>query len=106
MHFRSKVEAMDQSADGQRNFDAFVVSAKGETSTKDFFNHETHEIHESRSRKRLFADVLSCWMMTADHLRSIASSSSGLVSLSCISWFPHFRAGIHIGPTGVEEGVH
>jgi len=27
---------MDQSADGQRDFDAFVLSAKGETSTKSF----------------------------------------------------------------------
>jgi class 3 adenylate cyclase len=36
IRFRSKVEAMDQSADGQRDFDAFVVSAKGETSTKNF----------------------------------------------------------------------
>ena len=27
---------MDQSADGQRDFDAFVMSAKGETSTKSF----------------------------------------------------------------------
>ena len=33
---RSKVEAMDRSADGQRDFDAFVMSAKGETSTKSF----------------------------------------------------------------------
>ena len=36
IHFRSKVEAMEQSADGQRDFDAFVMSAKGETSTKIF----------------------------------------------------------------------
>ena len=36
IHFRSKVEAIDKSADGQRDFDAFVVSAKGETSTKRF----------------------------------------------------------------------
>jgi class 3 adenylate cyclase len=36
IHFRSKVEAMDKSADGQRDFDAFVLSAKGETSTKSF----------------------------------------------------------------------
>jgi class 3 adenylate cyclase len=36
IHFRSKVEAMDQSADGQRDFGAFVMSAKGETSTKSF----------------------------------------------------------------------
>ena len=36
IHFRSKVEAMDRSADGQRDFDAFVMSAKGETSTKSF----------------------------------------------------------------------
>ena len=27
---------MDKSADGQRDFDAFVMSAKGETSTKSF----------------------------------------------------------------------
>jgi hypothetical protein len=27
---------MDNSADGQRDFDAFVMSAKGETSTKSF----------------------------------------------------------------------
>ena len=30
IHFRSKVEAMDNSADGQRDFDAFVISANGE----------------------------------------------------------------------------
>ena len=36
IHFRSKVEVMDQSADGQRDFDAFVMSAKGETRTEDF----------------------------------------------------------------------
>ncbi len=36
IHFPSKVQAMDQSADGQRDFDAFVMSAKGETSTKSF----------------------------------------------------------------------
>lgn len=36
IHFRSKVEAMEQSADGQWDFDAFVLSAKGETSTKSF----------------------------------------------------------------------
>ncbi|MBI4325903.1 MAG: hypothetical protein HY674_11645 [Chloroflexi bacterium] len=30
IHFRSKVEAMEQSADRLRNFDAFVLSAKGE----------------------------------------------------------------------------
>jgi len=29
IHFRSKVEAMDKSADGQRDLDAFVMSAKG-----------------------------------------------------------------------------
>jgi len=36
IQFPSKVEAMEQSADGQRDFDAFVVSARGETSTKSF----------------------------------------------------------------------
>ena len=36
IHFKSKVEAMEKSADGQRDFDAFVLSAKGETSTKSF----------------------------------------------------------------------
>ncbi len=36
IHFRSEVEAMDKSADRQRDFDAFVMSAKGETSTKSF----------------------------------------------------------------------
>jgi class 3 adenylate cyclase len=36
VHFRSKVEAMDKSADRQRDFDAFVMSAKGETSTRGF----------------------------------------------------------------------
>ncbi|MEK7676767.1 MAG: hypothetical protein AAB676_13125 [Verrucomicrobiota bacterium] len=30
IHFLSKVEAMDQSADRQRDFDAFVMSAKAE----------------------------------------------------------------------------
>ncbi|MBN1396441.1 MAG: hypothetical protein JXA06_00240 [Bacteroidetes bacterium] len=36
IHFKSKVEVMDKSADRQRDFDAFVVSAKGETNTKNF----------------------------------------------------------------------
>lgn len=36
LHFRSQVEAMDRSADRQRDFDAFVLSAKGETSTASF----------------------------------------------------------------------
>jgi class 3 adenylate cyclase len=36
IHFKSKVEAMDRSADRQRDFDAFVVSAKGEMSTRSF----------------------------------------------------------------------
>jgi WD40 repeat protein len=36
IHFKSAVEAMDRSADRQRDFDAFVMSAKGETSTKSF----------------------------------------------------------------------
>src|SRR6185369_9115150 len=33
IHFQSKVGAMDKSADQQRDFEAFVMSAKGETST-------------------------------------------------------------------------
>ncbi len=36
IHFTSKVETMDKSADRQRDFDAFVMSAKGEISTKSF----------------------------------------------------------------------
>jgi len=36
IHFRSTVEAMDRTADRQRDFDMFVMSAKGETSTKSF----------------------------------------------------------------------
>jgi WD40 repeat protein/class 3 adenylate cyclase len=36
IHFRSEVAAMDRSADRQRDFDAFVMSAKGETSTRSF----------------------------------------------------------------------
>jgi class 3 adenylate cyclase/GTPase SAR1 family protein len=36
IHFKSKVEDMDRSADRQRDFDAFVVSAKGEMSTRSF----------------------------------------------------------------------
>ncbi len=36
IHFPSQVQAMDKSADRQRDFDAFVMSAKGETSTKSF----------------------------------------------------------------------
>ncbi len=36
IHFRSKVEAMDKSADQQRDFEVGVMSAKGETSTKSF----------------------------------------------------------------------
>lgn len=38
IHFRSEVESMDKSADRHRDFDAFVMSAKGETSTKSFQN--------------------------------------------------------------------
>jgi class 3 adenylate cyclase len=38
IHFRSKVEAIDKSADRQRDFDMFVMSAKGETSTRSFQN--------------------------------------------------------------------
>ena len=36
LHFQSQVEAMEASADRQRDFQTFVVSAKGETSTADF----------------------------------------------------------------------
>ncbi|NTV27753.1 MAG: adenylate/guanylate cyclase domain-containing protein, partial [Methanothrix sp.] len=36
IRFESKVEAMDRSADRHRDFDAFVVSAKGEMSTSSF----------------------------------------------------------------------
>jgi class 3 adenylate cyclase len=36
IHFLSEVEAMDKSADRQRDFDAFVMSAKGETKTRSF----------------------------------------------------------------------
>lgn len=36
IHFRSEVEAMDRSADHQRDFEAFVVSARGETASKGF----------------------------------------------------------------------
>jgi len=36
LHFESKLEAMDKFADRQRDFEAFVVSAKGETSTQSF----------------------------------------------------------------------
>jgi class 3 adenylate cyclase len=36
IHFKSKLEAMDRSADRHRDFDAFVVSAKGEMSTSSF----------------------------------------------------------------------
>lgn len=36
MQFQSKVGVMERSADQQRDFDAFVVSAKGETSTQSF----------------------------------------------------------------------
>lgn len=36
LHFKSAVAAMDNSADQQRDFDAFVMSAKGETSTQSF----------------------------------------------------------------------
>jgi hypothetical protein len=56
VHFQSKVEAMDKSADGQRDFDAFVLSAKGETSTKSFFSHE---IHEKGGRKAAFSNAPS-----------------------------------------------
>jgi class 3 adenylate cyclase len=36
MRFESEVEAMDESADRQRDFDAFVISAKAETNTSSF----------------------------------------------------------------------
>lgn len=36
IRFRSEVKAMDESADFQRDFDAFVMSAKGETNTRSF----------------------------------------------------------------------
>jgi class 3 adenylate cyclase/GTPase SAR1 family protein len=36
LHFASKVEAMEQSADRQRDFEMFVESARGETSTPSF----------------------------------------------------------------------
>ncbi|MCH8807743.1 MAG: adenylate/guanylate cyclase domain-containing protein [Planctomycetes bacterium] len=36
IHFKSQVEAMEGSADRQRDFQRFVLSAKGETSTADF----------------------------------------------------------------------
>ena len=36
MRFESKVEAMEKSADRRRDFEAFIVSAKGEISTKSF----------------------------------------------------------------------
>ena len=36
LHFPSKVAAMEQSADRQRDFDVFVESARGETSTPSF----------------------------------------------------------------------
>jgi class 3 adenylate cyclase len=36
IRFKSRVEAMDRSADRHRDFDAFVVSAKGEMSTSSF----------------------------------------------------------------------
>ncbi len=36
IHFRSKVDAMDASANRQRDFEAFVMSAKGETKTLSF----------------------------------------------------------------------
>jgi hypothetical protein len=37
IRFRSKLQAMEQSADQQRDFDAFVVPAIGETSTQSSF---------------------------------------------------------------------
>jgi len=36
IHFRSEVEAMEKSADQQRDLEAFVMSAKGETGTRNF----------------------------------------------------------------------
>jgi len=36
LHFDSKVEAMERSADGQRDFESFVMSARGETRTRGF----------------------------------------------------------------------
>lgn len=38
LRFTSKVEAMEQSADRQRNFEMFVESARGETSTPSFLS--------------------------------------------------------------------
>ncbi len=37
IHFRSKVEAMENSADRQRDFDMFVMSANGEMRTTSFY---------------------------------------------------------------------
>ena len=54
IHFRSKVEAMDQSADGQRDFDAFVMSVKGETSTNSFQDLTQQLLHlRCLTRRRL-----------------------------------------------------
>lgn len=36
IYFKSEIEAMDKSADRQRDFDVFVMSAKGESSTRNF----------------------------------------------------------------------
>jgi WD40 repeat protein/class 3 adenylate cyclase/GTPase SAR1 family protein len=36
IRFQSEIEAMDEYADQQRDFDAFILSAKGETSTAEF----------------------------------------------------------------------
>jgi class 3 adenylate cyclase len=43
IRFKSKLEAMDNSADWHRNFDAFIMSAKGETSTKGFMEWASGE---------------------------------------------------------------
>jgi class 3 adenylate cyclase/GTPase SAR1 family protein len=52
IQFKSEVEAMDKSADWQRDLDAFIMSAKGETSTEEF----TKWIERSR-----FENVIARW---------------------------------------------
>jgi hypothetical protein len=57
IHFWSEVEAMGQSADRQRDFDAFVVAAKGETSTKSSEPRNTRNPRKG-GMKAVFAECL------------------------------------------------
>jgi hypothetical protein len=65
IHFRSKVEAMDQSADRRPGFGAFVVSAKVETSPKSI---QEYAGGEHVARATVFTDVVGSTAKRGNHL--------------------------------------